>query len=189
MKLLTIIGARPKIIKAGAISRAVRGLFADRLEEKILHTGQHYDGNMSQIFFDELGIPQPDYNLGVGSGRHGEQTAKMTAGIEEVLLSEPFDGVILYGDTNSTLAAALAAVKLHIPVIHVEAGNRLGTLDNPEEIDRDFGYAEDAGINALRMFVSFEYWQEQPEEFFDRFEQVIALSKKHSIRIIWLFRT
>ena len=136
MKLLTIIGARPQIIKAAAISRAVRGLFADRLEEKILHTGQHYDGNMSQIFFDELGIPQPDYNLGVGSGRHGEQTAKMTAGIEEVLLSEPFDGVILYGDTNSTLAGAVAASKLHVPVYHIEAGLRSFNMAMPEEINR-----------------------------------------------------
>ena len=85
IKILTIIGARPQIIKAAAISRAVKNVFADVIQEKILHTGQHYDQNMSQVFFDELGIPQPDYNLGVGSGKHGEQTAKMIAGIEEVL--------------------------------------------------------------------------------------------------------
>ena len=87
IRLLTVIGARPQIIKAAAISRAVKNHFADRVEERILHTGQHYDANMSQVFFDELGIPQPDYNLGVGSGSHGVQTAKMIAGIEEILMS------------------------------------------------------------------------------------------------------
>lgn len=136
MKLLTVIGARPQIIKAAAISRAVRGSFAGQVEEKILHTGQHYDANMSEVFFSELGIPQPDYNLGVGSGRHGEQTAKMIAGIEQVLLGEHFDGVILYGDTNSTLAGAVAASKLHIPVFHVEAGLRSFNMAMPEEINR-----------------------------------------------------
>ena len=95
MKLLTVIGARPQIIKAAAISRAAANHYSDRIEERILHTGQHYDSNMSQIFFDELGIPQPHYNLGVGSGRHGEQTAKMISGIEDVLLQEHFDGMIL----------------------------------------------------------------------------------------------
>ena len=136
MKLLTVIGARPQIIKAAAISRTARGLFADRVEERILHTGQHYDGNMSQVFFDELGIPQPHYNLGVGSGRHGEQTAKMIAGIEATLLAEHFDGVILYGDTNSTLAGAVAASKLHVPVYHVEAGLRSFNMAMPEEVNR-----------------------------------------------------
>lgn len=136
LKLLTVIGARPQIIKAAAISRAVRGPFAGKVEEKILHTGQHYDANMSEVFFSELGIPRPDYNLGVGSGRHGEQTAKMIAGIEQVLLGEHFDGVILYGDTNSTLAGAVAASKLHIPVFHVEAGLRSFNMAMPEEINR-----------------------------------------------------
>lgn len=136
IKLLTVIGARPQIIKAAAISRAVRGSFADRVEEKILHTGQHYDTNMSAVFFSELGIPQPDYNLGVGSGRHGEQTAKMIAGIEEVLLAEHFDGLILYGDTNSTLAGAVAASKIHVPIYHVEAGLRSFNMAMPEEINR-----------------------------------------------------
>jgi len=132
IKILTVIGARPQIIKAAAISRAVRerrrvgelcsGMrFADEVTEKILHTGQHYDENMSAVFFDELGIPQPDYNLGVGSGKHGEQTAKMIAGIEAVLLQEHFDGILLYGDTNSTLAGAVAASKIHVPIFHVEA--------------------------------------------------------------------
>ena len=136
IRLLTVIGARPQIIKAAAISRAVRHHFADSVEEKILHTGQHYDANMSQVFFDELGIPQPDYNLGVGSGSHGVQTAKMIAGIEEVLTSEHFDGIILYGDTNSTLAGAVAASKIHIPVFHIEAGLRSFNMTMPEEVNR-----------------------------------------------------
>lgn len=136
LRLLTVIGARPQIIKAAAISRAVQNLYANQIEERILHTGQHYDANMSQVFFDELGIPQPHYNLGVGSGPHGAQTAKMIAGIEEVLLREPFDGIILYGDTNSTLAGAVAASKIHIPVFHVEAGLRSFNMSMPEEINR-----------------------------------------------------
>ena len=136
IRLLTVIGARPQIIKAAAVSRAVRTHFADRIEEKILHTGQHYDTNMSQVFFDELGIPQPDFNLGVGSGSHGAQTAKMIAGIEDILLAEPFDGIILYGDTNSTLAGAIAAAKLHVPVFHIEAGLRSFNMSMPEEINR-----------------------------------------------------
>lgn len=136
IKILTIIGARPQIIKAAAVSRAVRNCFSDRIEEKILHTGQHYDTGMSQVFFDELGIPHPDYNLNVGSGKHGEQTAKMIEGIENVLLSEHFDGVILYGDTNSTLAGAVAASKIHVPVYHIEAGLRSFNMSMPEEINR-----------------------------------------------------
>ena len=136
IKLLTVIGARPQIIKAAAISRAIKNHFAGRIEEKILHTGQHYDTNMSQVFFDELGIPKPDYNLGVGSGSHGVQTAKMIAGIEEVLVSEHFDGIILYGDTNSTLAGAVAASKIHIPVFHIEAGLRSFNMSMPEEVNR-----------------------------------------------------
>lgn len=136
IKILTVIGARPQIIKAAAISRAVKNHFAGQIEEKILHTGQHYDANMSQVFFDELGIPQPDYNLGVGSGSHGVQTAKMIAGVEEVLTSEHFDGIILYGDTNSTLAGAVAASKIHIPVFHIEAGLRSFNMTMPEEVNR-----------------------------------------------------
>lgn len=136
LRLLTIIGARPQIIKAAAISRAVQNVFADKIEERILHTGQHYDTNMSQVFFDELGIPQPHYNLGVGSGSHGAQTAKMIAGIEQVLMGEQFDGIILYGDTNSTLAGAVAASKLHVPVFHIEAGLRSFNMTMPEEINR-----------------------------------------------------
>lgn len=136
IRLLTVIGARPQIIKAAAISRAVKNHFAGQIEEKILHTGQHYDANMSQVFFDELGIPAPDYNLGVGSGSHGVQTAKMIEGIEKVLQSEHFDGIILYGDTNSTLAGAVAASKIHVPVFHIEAGLRSFNMTMPEEINR-----------------------------------------------------
>lgn len=136
VKLLTVIGARPQIIKAASISRAVRNRFFNSIEEKILHTGQHYDQNMSQVFIDELGVPQPDYNLGVGSGSHGEQTAKMIAGIEKVLTSEHFDGILLYGDTNSTLAGAVAASKIHVPIFHVEAGLRSYNMTMPEEVNR-----------------------------------------------------
>ena len=136
IKILTVIGARPQIIKAAAISRAIKEHFSDKIEESILHTGQHYDANMSQVFFDELGIPAPDYNLGVGSGSHGEQTAKMIAGIEQVLMAEHFDGIILFGDTNSTLAGAVAAAKLHVPVFHVEAGLRSFNMTMPEEQNR-----------------------------------------------------
>ena len=136
IKLLTIIGARPQIIKAAALSRAVREHFTDRITEKILHTGQHYDENMSAVFFEELGIPQPDYNLNVGSGAHGVQTAKMIEGIENVLQTEHFDGLVVYGDTNSTLAGAVAASKLHVPIFHIEAGLRSFNMSMPEEINR-----------------------------------------------------
>ena len=136
IRLLTVIGARPQIIKAAAISRAVNTHFSEVVEERILHTGQHYDTNMSQVFFDELCIPQPDFNLGVGSGTHGEQTAKMIAGIEAVLTSEHFDGIVLYGDTNSTLAGAIAASKIGVPVFHVEAGLRSFNMAMPEEVNR-----------------------------------------------------
>lgn len=136
IRLLTVIGARPQIIKAAAISRAIKADFTELIEERILHTGQHYDANMSQVFFDELGIPSPHYNLGVGSGSHGKQTAKMIEGIEQVLGSEHFDGIILYGDTNSTLAGAVAAAKMQIPVFHIEAGLRSFNMTMPEEQNR-----------------------------------------------------
>ena len=136
IKLLTIIGARPQIIKAAALSRTIQVAFFDKIKEKLLHTGQHYDANMSQVFFEELDIPTPDYNLNVGSGKHGEQTAKMITGIENILLSEHFNGIVLYGDTNSTLAGAIAASKLHIPIFHIEAGLRSYNMNMPEEINR-----------------------------------------------------
>lgn len=135
-RLLTIVGARPQIIKSAAISRAIKLLFNDRIEEHVLHTGQHYDKNMSGSFFDELDIRQPDINLHCGSGNHGEQTAKMISGIEQILQNERFDGVILYGDTNSTLAGAVAAAKLQIPIFHVEAGLRSYDMTMPEEQNR-----------------------------------------------------
>ena len=136
MKLVTIIGARPQIIKAAALSRAIRNHYADRIQEVIVHTGQHYDDNMSQVFFDELGIPHPDYNLHVGSTSHGVQTARMTEGIEELLIKEQPDFIVLYGDTNSTLAGAVAAAKIHVPIVHIEAGLRSFNKSMPEEINR-----------------------------------------------------
>ncbi len=136
MKLVTIIGARPQIIKAAALSRAIRNHYADQIHEVIVHTGQHYDDNMSQVFFDELQIPRPDYNLHVGSASHGVQTARMTEGIETILIKEQPDFIVLYGDTNSTLAGAIAAAKIHIPIVHIEAGLRSFNKSMPEEINR-----------------------------------------------------
>ena len=135
-KILTVIGARPQIIKAAAISRAIKKLFSNDLKEVIVHTGQHYDENMSAIFFEELGIPTPEFNLNVGSGSHGVQTAKMIEGMEKLMLEVQPDGIIIYGDTNSTIAAALAASKIHIPVFHIEAGLRSFNKSMPEEVNR-----------------------------------------------------
>jgi len=136
IKLLNIIGARPQIIKAAAISRAIRDHFSDRITDVILHTGQHYDSNMSGVFIDELLIPEPLYNLKVGSKSHGKQTAEMITGLEEVLEKEQPEYVLAYGDTNSTLAAAVATVKMGIPLVHIEAGMRSFTKLMPEEVNR-----------------------------------------------------
>jgi UDP-GlcNAc3NAcA epimerase len=136
IKLINIVGARPQIIKASAISRAIRQHYLKVITEIIVHTGQHYDKEMSDIFFDELEIHKPHYNLSVGSAGHGRQTSLMITGIEEVLLKEKPDCVLLYGDTNSTLAGALAASKQHFPVIHIEAGLRSFNKTMPEELNR-----------------------------------------------------
>ena len=136
LRILTVIGARPQIIKAAALSRAIQGRYADRIEETLLHTGQHYDPDMSQVFLDELRIPRPGVMLDVGSGRHGETTARMIEGVEEELMRGAYDLMVVYGDTNSTVAAALAAVKLHVPVAHIEAGLRSFDKRMPEEVNR-----------------------------------------------------
>ncbi|MES2838582.1 MAG: UDP-N-acetylglucosamine 2-epimerase (non-hydrolyzing) [Bacteroidota bacterium] len=136
IKIVTIIGARPQIIKAAALSRAIKNNFSNQITEVIVHTGQHYDENMSQVFFDELGIPTPNYNLNVGSGSHGKQTAAMITGIEEILEKEKPNCIVLYGDTNSTLAGGIAASKIHVPVVHIEAGLRSKNKAMPEEVNR-----------------------------------------------------
>ncbi len=138
MKIVTIVGARPQFIKAGAVSRAIQdwNKRGKRIQEILVHTGQHYDYLMDQVFFEELNLPKPDYHLGVGSGSHAKQTGWMLQHIERVLVKQKPEAVIVYGDTNSTLAGALAAAKLNIPIGHVEAGLRSYVRSMPEEINR-----------------------------------------------------
>lgn len=133
-KVLTVVGARPQFIKAAVVSHALEA--NNTIDQVLIHTGQHYDYNMSQAFFDELNIPEPKVNLGISGGSHAQMTARMMIALEQVMLEEQPDAVLLYGDTNSTLAAALVAAKLHVPVAHVEAGTRTRSMTNPEEINR-----------------------------------------------------
>ena len=133
MRLCTIVGARPQFIKAAIVSRALVKVGVD---EVLVHTGQHYDHTLSQVFFDELGLPNPAINLKVGSGTHAVQTGEMMVRLEQFLLNHPFDRVLVYGDTNSTLAAALVTAKMQIPLAHVEAGLRSFNRAMPEEINR-----------------------------------------------------
>lgn len=134
VKILTVVGARPQFIKAAAVSRAIRE--TDGLAEVMIHTGQHFDANMSDLFFEELSIPKPKHHLDINGGGHGDMTGRMLMAIEPILLAEKPDRVVVYGDTNSTLAGSLAAAKLHIPVAHVEAGLRSFNRRMPEELNR-----------------------------------------------------
>lgn len=134
MKILTVVGARPQFIKSYPVSNALS--FERDIEEILLHTGQHYDFNMSKVFFSELDLKEPDYNLEVGSGPHGKQTGEMLKGVEDIIYKESPDLILIYGDTNSTLAGALAGAKCHIPVAHIEAGLRSFNLRMPEEVNR-----------------------------------------------------
>jgi UDP-GlcNAc3NAcA epimerase len=136
VKILTVVGARPQFIKAAGVSRIIRNEFSDKIEEVMVHTGQHYDDNISKVLFEQLDLPEPQFNLKISGGQHGAMVGRMLEAIEKVLLREKPDWLLIYGDTNSTLAGALAAAKLHIPIAHVEAGLRSFNMRMPEEINR-----------------------------------------------------
>ncbi|MDR2868160.1 MAG: UDP-N-acetylglucosamine 2-epimerase (non-hydrolyzing), partial [Bacteroidales bacterium] len=170
MKIATIVGARPQFVKAAVLSRLI-SQHSD-MEEIMIHTGQHYDDNMSAIFFEELAIPQPRYNLNIHQLTHGAMTGRMMEEIEKVLLLETPDWVIVYGDTNSTLAGALAAKKLHIPVAHVEAGLRSYNMAMPEEINRILTDR----ISDLLFCPTQQAVDNLKKEGFDHFKNTIVLS-------------
>ena len=136
LRIYTVVGARPQFIKAAAISRCINSNFSDKIKETIIHTGQHFDHNMSKIFFDEMSIPAPTHELGLGSMSHAEMTGKMMIELEKIFSTNKPDCILLYGDTNSTLAAALTGAKMNIPIAHVEAGLRSFKKSIPEEINR-----------------------------------------------------
>lgn len=187
-RLMTVVGARPQFVKAAVVSHEIARI--ESLEEVIVHTGQHYDENMSQAFFDELEIPEPKINLGISGGSHAEMTAAMLVALESTMLQEHPDAVLLYGDTNSTLAEALAAAKLHIPIVHVEAGARTWSMTNPEEINRlcadrisslllasTLAGAENLkreGLGGLSQFVG--------DPMYDAFVNYRALAKRPTMR-------
>lgn len=191
MKILTVVGARPQFIKAAVVSRKLR----KHNTEVLVHTGQHYDYDMSGRFFDELCIPKPDFNLGISGGSHAQMTGRMLIAIEQVMLDQKPDCLLVYGDTNSTLAAALAAAKLHIPICHVEAGPRTYCLTNPEEINRictdhistlllactHFGVEalEKEGIGDRAKFVG--------DPMFDAFLQYSEMKQLKDVSLISLF--
>ena len=203
IKIATVIGARPQFIKAAVVSRAFKAM-NNVVAEIIIHTGQHFDANMSDIFFEELNIPKPHFHLGVGGGSHGQNTGRMIEKIEEVLLKEKPDALLVYGDTDSTLAGALAAVKLHIPVAHVEAGLRSFNRKMPEEINRiltdhasewlftpttlAFNQLQKEGIAAEKikqsgdvMYDAALYYGAQVDEANDILERLGLQSKKYAL--------